>query len=84
MFYLSQVINILVQTGAHITELPTKVGEALVVAGATSNTKRIESFLLAGVDISQHDTLGRTALHAVSCLVLNCTANCIVLYLLFL
>ncbi|KAA0186403.1 hypothetical protein HAZT_HAZT002881 [Hyalella azteca] len=59
-----QVIDLLVQTGAHLMELPTKVGEELVSAAATNNVKRIKSFVRAGADVDQPDTLGRTALHA--------------------
>ena len=66
-FVPRQVIDLLVKTGAHITEPPTQLGECLVQAAATNNTRRIESFLRAGVDINQQDILGRTALHAVSC-----------------
>uniref|UniRef100_A0A2P2HVG8 asparaginase n=1 Tax=Hirondellea gigas TaxID=1518452 RepID=A0A2P2HVG8_9CRUS len=61
---LEKIIKLLVVTGAHLTELPTRVGEALVSAGAAGNTKKISSFLTAGVNIDQQDNLGRTSLHA--------------------
>ncbi|KAK7076020.1 hypothetical protein SK128_017291 [Halocaridina rubra] len=61
-----EVIKLLVKTGAHLTDSPLRLGEALVSAAASDNSKRLASYRLAGVDLSLCDPCGRTALHAVS------------------
>lgn len=62
-----EIIRILMKCGAHLTGSARGVGEQLCSAAARGITKRIESYRLAGADISQPDASGRTALH-VACL----------------
>lgn len=71
-----QVIRLLIQTGAHLTETPLRLGEALVTAAAANNTHRLKSYHLADVDLSFSDPCGRTALHAVSILPLTSKRFC--------
>ncbi|XP_076045887.1 uncharacterized protein LOC143028133 isoform X2 [Oratosquilla oratoria] len=59
-----KVIDILVQTGAHLTESPTRIGEALCMAAGGNNVLRLSSFKFAGVDLNIPDSCGRTPLHA--------------------
>lgn len=60
-----QVVELLVQTGAHLTESPLRLGEVLVSAAAADNVERLKSYHIAGADLSCADPCGRTALHAV-------------------
>lgn len=62
-----EIIKILVKCGAHMTGSTRGVGEQLCSVAARGIVKRLESFRLAGADLSQPDTSGRTALH-VACL----------------
>lgn len=60
-----QVVELLVKTGAHLTESPLRLGEVLVSAAAADNVERLKSYHIAGADLSCADPCGRTALHAV-------------------
>lgn len=57
------IIKILVKCGAHMTGSARGVGEQLCSVAARGALKRLESYRLAGADLSQPDTSGRTALH---------------------
>lgn len=58
-----EIINLLVKCGAHMTGSTRGVGELLCSAAARGLTKRMESYRLAGADLSQPDISGRTPLH---------------------
>lgn len=62
-----EIIKILVKCGAHMTGSARAVGEHLCTAAARNALKRIQSYRLAGANLSQADSSGRTALH-VACL----------------
>lgn len=62
-----EIIRILIKCGAHLTGSARAVGEQLCSAAARGMVNRIESYRLAGADLSQPDTSGRTALH-IGCL----------------
>ncbi|XP_071538280.1 L-asparaginase-like isoform X2 [Panulirus ornatus] len=59
-----KIILLLMKTGAHLTEPPLRLGEALVAAAAGDSATRLLSYRMAGVDLSLPDPCGRTALHA--------------------
>ncbi|XP_068216097.1 L-asparaginase-like isoform X1 [Palaemon carinicauda] len=59
-----KIIELLVKTGAHLTDSPLRLGEVLVAAAASDSCNRLISYRLAGVDLSLPDPCGRTALHA--------------------
>lgn len=61
-----EIIKLLMKCGAHITASARAVGESLCAATARGLLKRIESYRLAGADLSQTDTCGRTPLHVLS------------------
>ena len=61
-----QVIKLLLQTGAHLTESPKLLAENLVSAAASNNVTRLQSFKTAGCDMNIKDICDRTALHAVN------------------
>ncbi|XP_059611242.1 L-asparaginase [Phlebotomus argentipes] len=58
-----EIIRLLIKCGAHITGSARGVGEFLCAAAARGLQKRMESYRLAGADLSQPDPSGRTALH---------------------
>ncbi|GAB0090497.1 Asparaginase [Sergentomyia squamirostris] len=58
-----EIIRLLIKCGAHITGSARGVGEFLCAAAARGLQKRLESYRLAGADLSQPDTSGRTPLH---------------------
>lgn len=60
------IIKLLMKCGAHITGSARAVGEHLCAAASRGSRKRLESYYLAGADLSQPDPSGRTALHVVS------------------
>lgn len=60
-----EILKLLRKCGAHITASPRAIGESLCAATARGLLKRIESYRLAGADLSQKDTTGRSALHVV-------------------
>lgn len=62
-----EIIKILVKCGAHLMGSARGIGEHLCAAAARGLVKRLESYRLAGADLSQPDPSGRTALH-VACL----------------
>lgn len=53
----------LLQCGAHLHGDAVLIGERMCLAAITGNTKRLQSYLLAGADLSQKDFSGRTPLH---------------------
>lgn len=57
------IINLLVKCGAHMTGSARGVGGLLCSAAARGQIKRMESYRLAGADLSQPDISGRTPLH---------------------
>lgn len=58
-----EIIRILVKCGAHMTGSARSVGEQLCSVAARGILKRLESYRLAGADLSLADVSGRTALH---------------------
>uniref|UniRef100_A0A336N284 asparaginase n=1 Tax=Culicoides sonorensis TaxID=179676 RepID=A0A336N284_CULSO len=58
-----EIIKLLTKCGAHITGSARAVGEKLCGAASRGIVKRLESYKLAGADLSQPDPSGRTALH---------------------
>ncbi|XP_055524544.1 L-asparaginase [Wyeomyia smithii] len=58
-----QIIGLLVKCGAHLTGSIRAIGESLCNAAAKNLPNRLESYRIAGADLSQEDTCGRTALH---------------------
>ena len=66
----------LVQTGAHYSEPPTAVGEAMVGAAFGGNIAALRNFIIAGIDPNQPNVVGCTALHAVSVQSLKCFNVC--------
>ncbi|XP_070166423.1 L-asparaginase isoform X1 [Polyergus mexicanus] len=58
-----EIIKVLLQCGAHLHDNALLIGERMCTAAAIGNTKRLQSYLLAGVDLSQKDVSGRTPLH---------------------
>lgn len=53
----------LLQCGAHFHGDAVLIGERMCSAATVGNTKRLQSYLLAGADLSQKDYCGRTPLH---------------------
>lgn len=60
------IIKLLTKCGSHITGSARAVGEKLCGAAARGLIRRLESYKLAGADLSQPDPSGRSALHVVS------------------
>lgn len=58
-----EIIQLLISCGAHLTGSSRAVGEQLCAAAARGSLKRLQSYCLAGADISLPDPSGRTALH---------------------
>lgn len=58
-----EIIRWLLKCGAHLTESTRSLGDHLAGAAARSLIKRLESYRLAGVDLSLQDASGRSALH---------------------
>ncbi|XP_034938412.1 L-asparaginase 1-like [Chelonus insularis] len=58
-----EIIKLLRQCGAHLHEDPVILGQKLCNAAASGNLKRLQSFQIAGANLSQADSSGRTALH---------------------
>lgn len=61
-----EIIKILVKCGAHMTGSARGLGEQLCSVAVRGYITRIESYRLAGADLSQPDASGRTALHVAS------------------
>lgn len=61
-----EIIKLLMKCGSHITGSARAVGEHLCGAASRGSLKRLESYRMAGADLSQPDPSGRTALHVVS------------------
>lgn len=62
-----EIISLLIKCGAHLTGSARAIGENLCALAARGALDRLESYRLAGADLSQPDANGRTALH-VACL----------------
>ncbi|GAB1862729.1 asparaginase [Camponotus japonicus] len=58
-----EIIKLLLQCGAHFHGNALLIGERMCAAASVGNTKRLQSYLLAGADLSQKDVSGRTPLH---------------------
>lgn len=58
-----EIIRLLLKCGAHVSGSPRSLGEGLCGAAARGLSRRLESYRLAGVDLSLQDASGRTALH---------------------
>ncbi|XP_055618347.1 L-asparaginase isoform X2 [Toxorhynchites rutilus septentrionalis] len=58
-----QIIRLLVKCGAHLTGSIRSIGDSLCNAAARHLLTRLESYRIAGADLSQEDASGRTALH---------------------
>lgn len=58
-----EIINLLINCGAHLTGSSRAVGEQLCAAAARGSLARLKSYQLAGADLSQPDPSGRTPLH---------------------
>ncbi|XP_026668297.1 uncharacterized protein LOC108623675 isoform X2 [Ceratina calcarata] len=58
-----EIIQILMQCGAHLHENAYMIGERMCLAATTGNVKRLKSYHLAKGDLSQKDFSGRTPLH---------------------
>ncbi|SPP78195.1 L-asparaginase [Drosophila guanche] len=59
-----EIIQLLINCGAHLTGSSRAVGEQLCAAAARGSLMRLKSYQYAGADLSQPDPSGRTALHA--------------------
>ncbi|XP_036319118.1 L-asparaginase isoform X2 [Rhagoletis pomonella] len=57
------IIQILINCGAHLTGSSRAIGEQLCAAAARGALLRLKSYQLAGADLAQPDPSGRTALH---------------------
>lgn len=57
------IIKLLLKCGAHITGSARAIGEHLCAAASRGLMTRLESYRIAGADLSQPDPSGRTALH---------------------
>lgn len=57
------IITLLIKCGAHLTGSARAIGEKLCAMAARGQMERLESYRLAGADLSQPDASGRTALH---------------------
>ena len=58
-----EIIQILINCGAHLTGSSRAIGEQLCAAAARGSLVRLKSYQLAGADLAQPDPSGRTALH---------------------
>jgi len=58
-----EIIKLLAKCGAHLTGSTRAIGESLCSAAVRGQIQRLESYRLAGADLSQADPTGRTALH---------------------
>lgn len=58
-----EIVRILVKCGAHMTGSARSVGDQLCSASARGALIRLESYRLAGADLSLTDASGRTPLH---------------------
>lgn len=58
-----EIIRLLIKCGAHLTGSIRAIGESLCSAAARNLLNRLESYRIAGADMSQEDPCGRTALH---------------------
>ncbi|XP_058452041.1 L-asparaginase-like [Malaya genurostris] len=58
-----QIIRLLIKCGAHLTGSIRAIGDSLCNAAARNLMTRLESYRIAGADMSQEDSSGRTALH---------------------
>lgn len=58
-----EIINLLINCGAHLTGSSRGIGEQLCAAAARGSLLRLQSYQLAGADLAQADPSGRTALH---------------------
>ncbi|XP_065363413.1 L-asparaginase-like [Calliphora vicina] len=58
-----EIIKLLINCGAHLTGSSRAVGEQLCAAVARGSLTRLQSYQLAGADLSQPDPSGRTPLH---------------------
>ncbi|XP_024882145.1 uncharacterized protein LOC112461216 [Temnothorax curvispinosus] len=58
-----EIIRVLLQCGAHLHGDAVSIGEKMCSAATAGNTKRLHSYLMAGADLSQKDSSGRTPLH---------------------
>ncbi|XP_062555287.1 L-asparaginase isoform X2 [Armigeres subalbatus] len=58
-----EIIRLLIKCGAHLTGSIRAIGESLCSAAARNLLHRLESYRIAGADLSQTDPSGRTALH---------------------
>lgn len=58
-----EIIRILMKCGAHLTGSGRSLGDQLCSVAARGNLNRLESYRLAGADLSLPDTSERTALH---------------------
>lgn len=55
-----EIIKLLLKCGSHVTGSTRGLGDNLCAAAARGLVKRLESYRLAGVDLSLQDTSGRT------------------------
>lgn len=55
-----EIIKLLLKCGSHVTGSTRGLGDNLCGAGARGLVKRLESYRLAGVDLSLQDASGRT------------------------
>ncbi|EDW26880.1 GL14545 [Drosophila persimilis] len=58
-----EIIQLLINCGAHLTGSSRAVGEQLCAAAARGSLTRLKSYQYAGADLSQPDPSGRTVLH---------------------
>ncbi|XP_022210348.1 L-asparaginase [Drosophila obscura] len=58
-----EIIQLLINCGAHLTGSSRAVGEQLCAAAARGSLIRVKSYQYAGADLSQPDPSGRTVLH---------------------
>ena len=58
-----EIIQLLITCGAHLTGSSRAVGEQLCAAAARGALRRLQSYQMAGADLSLVDPSGRTALH---------------------
>lgn len=58
-----EIIKLLVKCGSHMTGSSRVIGEHLCAAASRGLVKRMESYRLAGADLSQPDPSGRTPIH---------------------
>ncbi|XP_039497871.1 L-asparaginase [Drosophila santomea] len=58
-----EIIQLLINCGAHLTGSSRAIGEQLCAAAARGSMVRLKSYQFAGADLAQPDPSGRTALH---------------------